>query len=266
MSLATIVSVISITLYIVAGSLFGREFFGHQGKRAKYATIALMTAAFAHLIVLVIATRGHQNEQLSLTFVSTLLALLITITMLVANRYIKNLVFLPIVCFSSALFVLLHHLFPATTGISLNMSIGLASHILLSLVAFGVLAISALYACQLAFINYQLKHKSRMMLHTGLPPLMSVESILYKLMTLGTALLLIALASGFVFVPNMFADGYAHKTILSSLALVTFLIALILHRLIGLKGKSAVVFNVVGITLLGLGYFGSRLVREWLLN
>lgn len=266
MSLATIVSIISITLYSVAGAMFSREFFGQQENRAKYASIALMTAASAHLAVLLLAAREHQNEQLSLTFVSALLAFLITITMLVANKYLRNLVFLPIVCFFSALFVLLHYVFPATTGISLDMSVGLAIHILLSLVAFGVLGISTLYACQLAFINYQLKHKSRMILHSGLPPLMSVEGILYKLMNLGTVLLIIALASGFLFVPNMFADGYAHKTILSSFALITFIVALVLHKSIGLRSRTAVIFNVVGITLLGLGYFGSRVVREWLLN
>jgi len=129
-----------------------------------------------------------------------------------------------------------------------------------------VLAISTLYACQLTFIKYQLKHKSRMMLHSGLPPLMSVEDILYKLMALGTLLLFISLASGFVFVPNMFADGYAHKTLLSSLALLTFLLALIMHKVTGLQARTAVVFNGIGIILLGLGYFGSRVVREWLIS
>jgi ABC-type uncharacterized transport system permease subunit len=255
-----------MALYLFAGVQFGREFFGTRKNRVKYATAALMAGAVVHLFVLIVATTEHQNEQLSLTFVAALLAWLVTITMLVANRFIKNLVFLPIVCLFSAVFVMLHYTFPATTGISLHMSIGLVSHILLSLIAFGVLGISTLYACQLSFINYQLKHKSKMMLHSGLPPLMAVENILYKLMTLGTFLLLVALGSGFVFVPNMFADGYAHKTILSSLALLTFLLALGIHKAIGLKARTAVVFNLIGIVLLGLGYFGSRLVREWLIT
>jgi ABC-type uncharacterized transport system permease subunit len=266
MSLTTLVSIFSMLLYVTAGAMFGREFFGQQANRTKFATIALMAAAFAHLVVLLLASREHQNEQLSLTYVAALLALLITITMFVANKYIRNLVFLPIVCFFSALFVLLHYVFPSTTGISVNMSVGLVSHILLSLLAFSVLGISTLYACQLSFINYQLKHKSKTMLNAGLPPLMSVERILYKLMTLGTAMLLIALLSGFVFIPNMFADGYAHKTVLSSMALLTFLVALIIHKAIGLRARSAIIFNLVGIFLLGLGYFGSRLVREWLLS
>jgi ABC-type uncharacterized transport system permease subunit len=266
MHLTTIVSVVSILLYTFAGSLFGREFFSQKPNRTKYATVALMAAACAHLAILLLSTQGHQNEQLSLTFVAALLALLITVTMLVANRFIRNLVFLPIVCFFSALFVLLHYLFPATTGITLNMSIGIVMHIILSLLAFGILAISTLYACQLSFINYQLKQKSKTMLNAGLPPLMSVESILYKLMTMGTVLLFIALASGFLFVPNMFADGYAHKTLLSSLALITYVVALILHKSIGLKARTAVVYNIVGIALLGLGYFGSRIVKEWLIS
>ncbi|WP_395341721.1 inner membrane protein YpjD [Ningiella sp. W23] len=266
MTLSTLLSVLSIVLYLAAGVIFAREFFVKHSGHLRYASYALMLAATAHLFVLILATQGHQNEQLSLTFVSALLAWLITVTMFVANRFIRNLVFLPIVCFFSAVFVLLHYIFPATTGISLNMSIGLVSHILLSLIAFGVLGISTLYACQLSFINYQLKHKSKMMLHSALPPLMSVESILYKLMSLGSILLLVALVSGFVFVPNMFADGYAHKTILSTIALITFVIALGAHYTIGLKARSAVIFNIVGVVLLGLGYFGSRVVREWLLS
>nr|WP_136252092.1 cytochrome c biogenesis protein CcsA [Ningiella ruwaisensis] len=266
MELATLASTIGILLYAFAGILFGKAFYARDPQSTKYASVSLTLAILVHLFVLISDSNLHQNEQLSLTFVAALLAWLITITMFVANRFIRNLVFLPIVCFFSALFVLLHQLFPAHTGINMQMSFGLVSHILLSLLAFGVLGISTLYACQLSVINYQLKHKSKMMLHAGLPPLLSVESILYKLMTLGTVLLFIALLTGFIFVPNMFADGYAHKTILSSLALLIFIKALVLHKIKGLKARTAVVFNLIGIVLLGLGYFGSRVVREWILS
>ena len=139
------------------------------------------------------------------------------------------------------------------------------SHIILSLFAFGVLSISFLYALQLAYINYLLKHKQFSLANNQLPPLLSVESILTKLMIIGTSLLAIALVSGFVFVPNMFADGYAHKTVLSSSAFIVYLIALLLHHFSGLKARVLVTFNLVGVSLLTLAYFGSRFVREIIL-
>jgi len=266
MTLSSIFAFFSVAFYIVAGALFVREFFKACSKRIKYANALLMLAAFLHLVMLVIAVTNHENEQLSLTFVAALLTFVVTVTMFLANKYTKNLIFMPVVCFASATFVLLHIMFSSTTGIRLDMNISLASHIVLSVLAFGVLGISALYACQLAFINYQLKRKSSMVLHSGLPPLMSVERILYRLMSVGSVLLFVALTTGYIFIPSMFTDGYAHKTLLSSLALLTYIVALILHKVRGLRARSAVVFNIIGISLLGLGYFGSRIVREILIS
>lgn len=255
---------VTIFAYLAAGGLYVQLFFKHI--YTKYAQALITIALMGHLGVLIVGAQGHTSEQLSLAFVATMLAWLVTLTMFLSNRFIKNLLFLPVVCFVSAFFILLDIFFPATTGITVDMSIGIVSHILLSLVAFGVLSISMLYACQLAYINYQLKQKSRLMLSGHLPPLQSVERILYQLMTLGSVFLITALLSGFVFIPNMFADGYAHKTLLSSIALLCYLACILLHRFVGLKARITVMFNVIGLFLLTLGYFGSRIVKEFLLN
>lgn len=266
MSLSLWVFAVTFTAYVSAGTFYTQQFFKQSSYSMRFAQPVLMLALIGHLAVLVVGINQHAGEQLSLSFVAAMLAWLVTLTMLITNRFIKNLLFLPVVCFVSAFFITLDVFSPPTTGIDVTMSIGMVSHILLSLVAFGVLSISMLYACQLAFINYQLKIKSRIMLTSNLPPLMSVEHILYQLMGLGAVLLVIALASGFVFIPNMFADGYAHKTILSSLALLCYLACILLHKTIGLRARITVIFNLVGLLLLSLGYFGSRLVKEILLT
>lgn len=266
MSLSLLAFLLTFIAYIAAGTFYTQQFFKQSSSTLRFALPLLMLALVGHLIILVLSIDAHSGEQLSLSFVAAMLAWLVTLTMLITNRFIKNLLFLPVVCFVSAFFITLEALLPPTTGIDVNMGIGMVSHILLSLIAFGVLSISMLYACQLAFINYQLKHKSRTMLTGNLPPLMSVEHILYQLMGLGAAFLAIALISGFVFVPNMLADGYAHKTLLSSMALACYLACIVLHKTIGLKARITVIFNFVGLLLLSLGYFGSRLVKELLLN
>jgi ABC-type uncharacterized transport system permease subunit len=264
-SLTYLAFALSLICYLSAGFLYIQQFFKTSLSYIKYAQPLLMLALLGHLGILIIGKHGHSGEQLSLAFVTTMLAWLVTLTMFVAHKYIKNLLFLPVVCFVSAFIILIDIFFPTTTGITINMSVGMISHIILSLVAFGLLSISMLYACQLAFIKYQLKQKSRIMISGHLPPLLSVERILMQLMAVGTILLFCALVSGFIFIPNMLASGYAHKTVLSSIALCCYIICISLHHFIGLKARITILFNFVGLFLLTLGYFGSRLVKEVLL-
>lgn len=264
MSAVSITSVISMICYLLAGVLVLRQFFGQaqDNKNTKVAQGSLMLGIVIHLSILILSIQQIDGEKLSLTFVLATLAWLVSASMYMLNKLIKNIVFLPIVCFLSALFVFLHLIFPATTGIDSSMNSGVIAHITLSILAFGILGISMLYALQLSYINYQLKHKRKTMLHSDLPPLLLVEDILYKLMLLGTLILAASLISGFVFVPNMFAEGYAHKTTLSTVALLTFISALIFHHKKGLKARHAIIVNVVGIAFLSLAYFGSRIVQE----
>jgi len=256
----------SLVCYICAGSLYVQQFFKQSSTLIKYAQPSLMLALIGHLGILFLSTQQHSGEQLSLSFVATMLAWLVTLTMFITHKFIRNLLFLPVVCFVSAFIILIDLFFPATTGITVTMSVGMIAHILLSLVAFGLLSISMLYACQLAYIKHQLKQKSRTMIGGHLPPLQSVERILLQLMSLGTVLLFLALVSGFIFIPNMFKEGYAHKTILSSIALCCYTLCIGLHHFIGLKARSTIIFNFLGLFLLTLGYFGSRLVKDFLLT
>ncbi|MEM0910110.1 MAG: cytochrome c biogenesis protein CcsA [Pseudomonadota bacterium] len=266
MALIIAASVPSIVCYLASAGLLLRRFFKHSAESTKVPISLLVAALVCHLMTILLTIKGLEEQKLSLAFVLLVVAWLIAFSMLVANRYIKNLVFLPIVSISAALFTCLHLLIPTTTDLSAQMSGGMIVHISISMLAFGFLGIAMLYALQLGYINYQLKHKRRSLLSDDLPPLMSVEHILYQLMTIGTLILALALASGFAFMPSMFADGYAHKTVLSTLALGVFVSSLIFHKLKGMKTRSAIWLNGIGITLLSLSYFGSRIVQEVILG
>jgi len=54
--------------------------------------------------------------------------------------------------------------------------------------------------------------------------------------------------------------------VLSAAALVVFLILLIGQKLRGWRGKQVIALTVLGVALLSLAYFGSKLVREFLLS
>jgi ABC-type uncharacterized transport system permease subunit len=261
----------TLILYLLAAFVLGKRLFANHSSTDsnRYALnvgFYLMAAAcIGHAILVTLFSLSSESHSLSIAHVAAALSLLVTITMLVTNRYIKNHLFLPVVCGVSALFVSLLVMAPNSDKIVSSMSAGLVGHIVLSLFAFGTLSISFLYAVQLSFISHQLKTKKLHLMNKTLPPLILVEQVLEKLMVAGASLLLVSLISGFIFIPNMFADGYAHKTLLSLLSFLTYLLALVVHKKWGLRSRILVVINFIGLGLLTLAYFGSRIVSEFIL-
>ncbi|UAW97785.1 cytochrome c biogenesis protein CcsA [Halopseudomonas nanhaiensis] len=142
---------------------------------------------------------------------------------------------------------------------------GLLTHILLSILAYGILTIAAFQAVLLAVQNYQLKHKHPTRFIRTFPPLQTMERLLFQFLTCGEALLTLALISGFVYLDNMFAQDVAHKTLLSCLAWVVFGILLWGRYLRGWRGSNAIRWTLAGFLLLMLAYFGSKLVHEFVL-
>jgi ABC-type uncharacterized transport system permease subunit len=138
-------------------------------------------------------------------------------------------------------------------------------HISLALFSYSTLMIATLYALQLAWLDYQLKHKKRQVINHNVPPLMMVERQLFNIILVGQVLLTLTLISGFVFVDDMFAQGKAHKAFLSMAAWGVYGVLLWGHYQSGWRGRRVVWFSIVGAFLLTLAYFGSRFVREILI-
>ena len=95
---------------------------------------------------------------------------------------------------------------------------------------------------------------------------MMVERQLFNIILIGNTLLTCTLLTGFIFVQDMFAEGKAHKGILSFIAWVVFSILLWGHYQKGWRGRKVTWFTVIGASLLTLAYFGSRFVQEIILR
>jgi ABC-type uncharacterized transport system permease subunit len=99
-----------------------------------------------------------------------------------------------------------------------------------------------------------------------LPPLETMETLLFSLLWTGLAALSVAIASGFAFLDNMFAQHVVHHTVLSSLSWVMYVVLLAGHKIMGWRGVAAVRWTLIAFALLVLGYFGSKFVMEILLQ
>ena len=139
-------------------------------------------------------------------------------------------------------------------------------HIMLSILAYSVLAIAVAQALLLYTQSYQLKHKHMTGLVQFLPPLQTMEKLLFEMIWAGLILLSISIGSGFIFLDNLFAQHLVHKTTLSLAAWTTFATLLWGRHYLGWRGKTAIRGTLTGFSLLVLAYFGSKLVLEVILQ
>lgn len=143
---------------------------------------------------------------------------------------------------------------------------GILSHILLSILAYGMLTIAMFQALLLLVQDRQLKNKHTSGLIRAFPPLQTMESLLFGFLWAGWILLSASLLSGWLFVDNLLAQHLVHKTLLSCLAWVVFSVLLWGRSRLGWRGHKAIRWTLGGFCLLMLAYFGSKLVREYILH
>ncbi len=138
-------------------------------------------------------------------------------------------------------------------------------HVLLSLVAYGVLSLAAAQAVLVAIQRHYLATHKPGGFMRALPPLDTTESLLFSLLGIGFVMLSAALVSGFVFLEDMFAQHLVHKTILSCVGWAIFGVLLFGRWKFGWRGKKAVQWTLGGFTVLLLAYFGTKIVVEVLI-
>jgi len=141
-----------------------------------------------------------------------------------------------------------------------DLTTGIGLHVILSVLAYGLLAIAALQAILLSFGDYELRHKKLTVLRY-LPPLQTMESLLFELLWAGLIFLSLSILTGFVFFEQM-SRGLIHHTSITLLAWIVFSILLWGRYRLGWRGATASRWTLSGFGLLLLGYFGSKLVME----
>lgn len=183
------------------------------------------------------------------------------------TNFIRPVTNLTIVAFPSAALGIVFSLGVKTNTPPLpHVSNGILLHIILSLLAYSVLAIAVTQALLLYVQNYQLKHKHMSGFVQLFPPLQTMESLLFEMIWAGLMLLSISIVSGLIFLDNIFAQHLVHKTVLSLCAWLTFATLLWGRHRLGWRGITAVKGTLIGFLLLLLAYFGSKLVLEIILQ
>ncbi len=227
------------------------------------------------LALLALATHGYSAigavqspEGINLGFfkISSLIFWIINITFLISliRRPLQNL--LVILFPLSAVAVVTSALAPGNANPFNQLPTGMLLHIVSSVLAYSVLTIAACQAAAVAAQDYQLRHRHTQGLVQILPPLELMETMLFEILWVGLILLTLAIGSGLLFLEDIFAQHLVHKTVLTICAWALFATLLWGHHQLGWRSQTAVRFTLAGFLVLMLGYFGSKLVLEVILQ
>ena len=148
----------------------------------------------------------------------------------------------------------------------ITLSWQMRSHILISLISYGLLYVGAIIAVMTMVQEKRLRDSKLSAISSIFAPLETSESLLFKITAVGFTGLAVTIISGLTFVDNLFAQPLVHKTALSFLALFIFGALLIGRIFAGWRGGRAIKLYLSGFILLFIAYFGLRFVLEQILG
>lgn len=163
----------------------------------------------------------------------------------------------------SILAILVGAVFESTKTIQL--SVGIFAHILLSILAYAIFTIASFHALLLAWQNRKLKLKQPHRVMGLLPPLQTMETLLFEFVWVGEILLTLALITGSLYLDDMFAQHLSHKIVFSMLAWLIYATLLFGRHKLSWGGMSAIKWTLGGFIALATAYFGSKFVLELIL-
>jgi len=164
--------------------------------------------------------------------------------------------------------VLLPAMFPGQHLLINADSTAFRTHFLMAMLAYSLFTLAAMHALLMAVAEKHL-HKGRLSpLLAGLPPLLTMERLLFRLIHIAFLLLTLTLLSGIFFSETLFgkAISFNHKTIFAILSWLIFGALLLGRHFYGWRGRQALRWTLAGFATLMLTYVGYRFVLEVILG
>ena len=140
-------------------------------------------------------------------------------------------------------------------------------HLGLAMVAYSLFVIALLHATLMAVAERQLHGKGSLLI-ANLPPLLTLEKLLFRVIGAAFAFLTLTLATGIAFSETLFgrAISFDHKTVFAVLSWLTFGLLLAGRWLYGWRGRTALRWTIAGFAMVVLANIGTAFVLEVLLG
>ena len=143
-----------------------------------------------------------------------------------------------------------------------------AAHVAIALLAYAMFLVAALQALVLMGLEKRLRRRMLAPESASLPPLLTLERFLFRLIAVGFLLLTLTLVSGILFTEQLFGKAlvFNHKSVFSVLGWFTFGALLIGRWRYGWRGRVALRWIIAGTVFVFLAYLGSKFVLEVVLG
>ena len=260
-----LLAILAMAFYLLAAFACVHNLLNPQHRSGRASLLAAVCAMALHglwLFVIIVLVPG---QNLSMLNVGSLISFIIAVLMTVLVARFKVWLLMPLVYGFASLLLAADLLVPSHYSMYLESRPEVLLHIGLGLMSYSLLAIASLLAILLSFLTRRLKsHKLTNL--PSLPPLMTLERYLFRLIFIGVLILTLSISTGLFFLQDMFSPTKAHKAILTIIAWCVYVGLLWGHHHLGWRGKKVIWTSLAGSLLLTLAYFGSRFVREVILG
>ncbi len=262
-------SIITIILYLATAALLWRPLMqankqDELPKNPALVVAIVIAGLIAHSLIIRQQFFLDGGLNLSITNVGSLISWVAVFTLLAVSlaRPFQNLgiAILPLAAFT----VLASWVFPGSAVLSHPTTTAQTIHIVVSLLAYSLLFLAALQSLMLLVQERHLRQHQPGGFMRALPPMETMEGLMFLMIGSGFALLTLTLISGIFFSEALFGKPLqlTHHTLLSIAGWIVFGILLLGHWKLGWRGRTAIRWTLVGFFLLILAYFGSKFVFE----
>lgn len=174
----------------------------------------------------------------------------------------------PLVLPLAAVCALLPVLFPQARLVAHFNATGFVLHFIAAMLAYSLFTLAALHAVFMSIAEAALHRREMTPRLASLPPLLTMEALLFKVLQIAFILLTMALGSGVLFSEAIFGKALVvdHKTVFGFISWGIFAILLIGRHFWGWRGRKALHWTLAGFMSLLLAYIGSRFVLEIVLG
>lgn len=141
-------------------------------------------------------------------------------------------------------------------------------HLLIAMLSYSLFTIASLHVLLMALLERRLHDAALPKMLQNMPPLLAMETLLFRIIWAGFILLTLTLATGVIYSEELFgkAARFNHKTVFGVLSWIIFAALLGGRHVYGWRGRVAVRWTLAGFLALVLAYIGSKFVLEVILG
>lgn len=141
------------------------------------------------------------------------------------------------------------------------------AHIVVAMLAYSLFTLAVFHAIVLAATEHKI-HRAQLGTEQDTPPLLTLDNILFRLITTAFVFLTLTVGSGLFFSEQIFDKPLMlnHKSVFGIASWLLFATLLTGRRFFGWRGKTATRWLLAGFIVLLLAYAGTRFVLEFFLG